>query len=101
VEEVVLGEIGALNAALAPGQVGPIGAVVGPTQMAPSLDLVAAQGLFLAPGVGAQEATPQDVTRVIAACPDRVIPSASRSVLVNGPHLSRLPDTACALANEF
>jgi orotidine-5'-phosphate decarboxylase len=101
VEEELLVEIGALNAGLAPGGIGPIGAVVGPTHMEPSLDLVAVQGLFLAPGVGAQGATAADVARVFAACPTRVIPSASRSLLSGGPDVSRLRDAAAALAAEF
>jgi orotidine-5'-phosphate decarboxylase len=101
VEEALLLEIGDLNAKLAPGEIGPIGAVVGPTHMHPALDLVAVQGLFLAPGVGAQGATPEDVARVFAACPDRVIPSASRSLLADGPDVSRLRVTAAALAAEF
>lgn len=100
VEEQLLVEIGELNAHLAPGQIGPIGAVVGPTHMEPALDLRAAQGLFLAPGVGAQGATSEDVARVFAACPDRVIPSASRSLL-RGPDVNQLRDTAGALAAEF
>lgn len=100
VEEQLLVEIGELNAHLAPGQIGPIGAVVGPTHMDPALDLRAAQGLFLAPGVGAQGATSADVARVFATCPDRVIPSASRSLL-RGPDVHQLRDTAGALAAEF
>jgi orotidine-5'-phosphate decarboxylase len=101
VEEVLLREIGELNAALAPGEIGPVGAVVGPVHLEPALDLAAAQGLFLAPGVGAQGATPADVARVFAACPDRVMPSASRSLLLAGPDLSRMRDSAAALAAEF
>ena len=100
-EEELLVEIGALNARLAPGGIGPIGAVVGPTHMDPELDLVAVQGLFLAPGVGAQGATAADVARVFAPCPDRVIPSASRTLLSAGPDASRLRDVATALAAEF
>lgn len=61
VEEALLGEIGQLNAALAPAVIGPVGAVVGPTHLEPGLDLAAAQCLFLAPGVGEQGATPADV----------------------------------------
>ena len=57
VEAVLLAEIGELNKTLAPGQVGPIGAVVGPTHLRDALDLPAACGLFLAPGIGAQHAT--------------------------------------------
>lgn len=100
VEATLLGEIGTLNAKLAPGAIGPIGAVIGPTHIEPALDLRATQGLYLAPGVGAQGATPDDVARVFAACPNRVIPSASRSLLEGGPDLSRLRDTASALASQ-
>jgi orotidine-5'-phosphate decarboxylase len=101
VEEDLLLEIGALNARLAPGEIGPVGAVIGPTHMQPELDLAAAHGLFLAPGVGAQGATPADVATVFAACPDRVMPSASRSLLAAGPDVSRLRDAIAALAADF
>ena len=101
VEEDLLVTIGELNARLAPGEIGPIGAVVGPTHVDPALDLVAANGIFLAPGVGMQGATPADVAEVFAACPDRVIPSASRSLLLEGPDVARLGDAAGALAGEF
>jgi orotidine-5'-phosphate decarboxylase len=101
VESALLAEIGTLNAALAPGGLGPVGAVVGPTRQEPALDLAGARGLFLAPGVGAQGATPADVARVFAACPDRVMPSASRSLLSAGPDPGRLRDAAAALAAEF
>jgi orotidine-5'-phosphate decarboxylase len=101
VEADVLSDIGALNAQLAPGEVGPIGAVVGPTHMEPALDLLSVGGLFLAPGVGAQGATSADVARVFATCSDRVIPSASRSLLWGGPDLHRLREAASVLAAEF
>jgi orotidine-5'-phosphate decarboxylase len=101
VESDLLASIGALNARLAPDEIGPIGAVVGPTHIEPALDLAAARGLFLAPGIGAQGATSADVARVFAACPDRVMPSASRSLLSAGPDVHRLRDAAAALAAEF
>jgi len=85
VEQRLLADIGALNALLAPGEVGPVGAVIGPAPVDPPLDLAAANALFLAPGVGAQGAGPGDVARTFAACPDRVMPSASRSLLAAGP----------------
>ena len=85
VEQDLLTRIGELNAQLAPGGIGPVGAVIGPTHLRPELDLAAANALFLAPGVGAQGATPDDVAAVFAACPDRVMPSASRSLLAAGP----------------
>jgi orotidine-5'-phosphate decarboxylase len=101
VETALLDEIGVLNTALAPGEVGPIGAVVGPTHIKPTLDLRAAHALFLAPGVGAQGATPMDVARVFASCTDRVMPSASRSLLQSGPDVSQLRDQLEQLAAEF
>jgi orotidine-5'-phosphate decarboxylase len=75
--------------------------VVGPTRIEPELDLAGAQALFLAPGVGAQGATPEDVARVFAACPGRVMPSASRSLLAAGPDIKALQDRAAAVAAEF
>jgi orotidine-5'-phosphate decarboxylase len=101
VEEDLLSAIGELNARLAPGEIGPIGAVIGPIHLDPALDLVAARGIFLAPGVGMQGATPADVAQVFATCSERVIPSASRSLLVNGPDVARLRDVAGVLAGEF
>src|SRR5215472_14663833 len=101
VERDLLRQIGAVNTRLAPGQLGPVGAVIGPTHVEPELDLAAADCLFLAPGVGVQGATPADVARVFAACPDRVMPSASRSLLSAGPDVGRLRDAASALAAEF
>jgi orotidine-5'-phosphate decarboxylase len=101
VEAEMLRDIGVLNAGLTSDEVGPIGAVVGPTHMEPTLDLLAARAVFLAPGVGAQGATSADVAHVFATCRERVIPSASRSLLCDGPDLSRLRDTAAELALEF
>ncbi len=101
VEETLLREIGKLNAALAPGGIGPVGAVVGPAPLEPSLDLAAAHALFLAPGLGAQGATCADVAWTFAACPDRVMPSASRSLLSAGPDRSALRDAVTALAAEL
>jgi orotidine-5'-phosphate decarboxylase len=101
VEDELLDEIGQLNAKLAPGKIGPVGAVIGPTHLEQDLDLVGAHALFLAPGVGAQGATAADVAQVFSSCPDRVIPSASRSLLVNGPDPVALRDTAAKLAEEF
>lgn len=101
VEARLLSDIGNVNASLAPGSIGPIGAVVGPAQLESALDLSAAHALFLAPGVGAQGATPADVARTFAACPGRVMPSASRSLLSAGPDKSALRDAAAVLAGEI
>lgn len=100
VEQSLLDTIGELNAELAPGGIGPIGAVIGPTHLDPHLDLVAPNALYLAPGIGRQGATPNDVADVFSSCLDRVFPSASRSLLAS-PDLGRLRDDAGALAAEF
>jgi orotidine-5'-phosphate decarboxylase len=101
VEETMLRRIGELNATLVPDGIGPVGAVVGPGHLEPSLDLLAARALFLAPGLGAQGANCADVARTFAACPDRVMPSASRSLLSAGPDKSAMQDAAAALAAEL
>ena len=101
VEAGLLEEIGRRNAQLAPGVIGPIGAVIGPTQMQPELDLASANAIYLAPGVGAQGATPSDVAQVFHACRDRVMPSASRFLLEAGPEVSKLRAEVEALATVF
>jgi orotidine-5'-phosphate decarboxylase len=79
--------------------------VIGPAAIDPPLglplDLVAANALFLAPGIGAQGASPDDVARTFAACPDRVMPSASRSLLAAGPDPAGLADAAARLNDQF
>ena len=99
VEGWLRGALAAENRRLAPetGTVGPIGAVFGPTHEPPDgLDLAGMNGLFLAPGVGAQGATLADVARCFAACPDRVLPAASRSLLAAGPDVKALRDGLAA-----
>lgn len=101
VDQRLLADIGALNARLAPGRLGPVGAVIGPGQVEPRLDLATANALFLAPGVGAQGGTLADVAATFSACPDRVMPSASRSLLAAGPRVTALRDAAARLNAEF
>lgn len=100
VEQSLLDTIRELNAQLAPGEVGPIGAVIGPIHLEPRLDLAAPNALYLAPGVGRQGASPADVATVFSSCPERVLPSASRSLLASAdPH--RLRDDVEGLARPF
>jgi orotidine-5'-phosphate decarboxylase len=101
VEQQIVADITTENALVAPGRIGPIGAVFGPTHGPPdSIDLPAMHGLFLAPGLGAQGATPAAVAACFAACPDRVLPSASRSLLDAGPDPARLRHRILALGTE-
>jgi len=102
VEHQLVIDIAAENERMAPGRIGPVGAVFGPTHGPPTeFDLATMNGLFLAPGVGAQGATPGDVARCFASCPGRVLPSASRSLLAAGPDPSRLADATRSLASEL
>jgi orotidine-5'-phosphate decarboxylase len=101
VEQQLIADIGAENALVAPDRIGPIGAVFGPTHGPPEgIDLASMHGLFLAPGLGAQGATPQAVAACFASCPDRVLPSASRSLLDAGPDPVRLRRRILALGAE-
>ena len=102
VEHQLIIDIAAQNTRMAPDRIGPIGAVFGPTHGPPTeFDLSAMGGLFLAPGVGAQGATPADLARCFASCPDRVLPSASRSLLEAGPDPARLRTATRVLATEL
>jgi orotidine-5'-phosphate decarboxylase len=102
VEHQLVMDIAAENHRVAPDSIGPIGAVFGPTHGPPTdFDLSVMNGLFLAPGIGAQGATPADVATCFASCPDRVLPSASRSLLGAGPDPSRLRAEAQVLAAEL
>jgi orotidine-5'-phosphate decarboxylase len=59
--------------------------------------LAAMGGLFLSPGIGAQGYGPADVARCFSACPERVLPSASRSLLAAGPSVPSLREAVTAL----
>ncbi len=101
VESALLQAIRDSNAAICPDAIGPIGAVIAPTHIEPELDLRSANALFLAPGVGAQGASPEDVAHVFRQCPDRVMPSASRLLLESGPEVAKLRHEVQALASRF
>jgi orotidine-5'-phosphate decarboxylase len=102
VEHQLIIDIATENDRVAPGRIGPIGAVFSPTHGPPTdFDLAAMNGLFLAPGVGAQGASPADVATCFASCPDRVLPSASRSLLTAGPDPARLRSQIHLLAADL
>jgi orotidine-5'-phosphate decarboxylase len=101
VEENLLEEIAAINRGLAPGQIGPVGAVIAPLRLGDDLDLTSPEALYLAPGVGAQGATPADVAATFRSCPDRVLVSASRSLLDPGPETGRIRDGILALSTDL
>jgi orotidine-5'-phosphate decarboxylase len=82
VAQVMLDAIAAENEGAAP--LGSVGAVVGATLAEAGADL-AVNGPLLAPGVGAQGATPADLPALFGAALPNVLPSVSRDVLRHGP----------------
>ena len=100
VEARLLAEISSLNARLAPGQIGPVGAVIGPMGYEESLIWFPRTPCTwrLAWGSGA---TPADVASTFQACPDRVMPAASRSLLNLGPDVGRIKDGIVALSTDL
>lgn len=91
----------AANAGVLP--LGPVGLVVGATvdpAAAASLDLVGLNGAVLAPGLGAQGATPADLARVFGDAWPAVLPTTSRDVLAAGPTVAALRDAAARTAQD-
>ena len=96
----VLDEVGRFNADSPGSALGSFGVVFGATCDTADYDLRAVNGPVLAPGLGAQGATVDDIARRFADCASRVIPTASRSVLRAGPDVSAVRDAAATLAAQ-
>ncbi|MEU5403459.1 orotidine-5'-phosphate decarboxylase [Streptomyces sp. NPDC005963] len=78
---------------------GSVGAVVGATLADAGVDL-AINGPLLAPGIGAQGATPADLPRVFGDAVGNVLPSVSRGVLRYGPDIAGLRSAAERYVDE-
>lgn len=102
----VLAELAAVNARatggepVESGRLGSIGAVFGATCDPAGYDLARLGGPILAPGLGAQGATVADIAARFADCRDRVLPSASRSILRAGPDVAAMRAATAELAAE-
>jgi orotidine-5'-phosphate decarboxylase len=83
VAQRVIDEISQLNRGAAP--IGSFGLVVGATIGRTGHDLSEVNGPMLAPGLGAQGATPADLRAVFGQRLRNVLPSYSREVLAAGP----------------
>lgn len=73
-------------------EIGPVGAVVGATiehELLPTLERLP-RSLILAPGIGHQGATYDDLRKRFARHAARAIPSSSRAVLDRGPSVDQL-----------
>ncbi|MEU4558219.1 orotidine-5'-phosphate decarboxylase [Actinoplanes sp. NPDC023936] len=88
VAQTVIDEISQVNAGAQP--LGSLGLVVGATIGETGHDLSAVNGPLLAPGLGAQGATPSDLRAVFGESLRNVLPSYSREVLSAGPQSSDL-----------
>ncbi|ARF59323.1 orotidine-5'-phosphate decarboxylase [Streptomyces gilvosporeus] len=79
---------------------GSLGAVVGATLGDLSSFDLAVNGPLLAPGIGAQGATPADLPTVFGDAVGNVLPSVSRGVLRHGPDAAGLRAAAARFADE-
>ncbi|MCP3817035.1 orotidine-5'-phosphate decarboxylase [Streptomyces sp. A3M-1-3] len=95
--QVMLDHMAAENEGAQP--LGSVGAVVGATLGDPGADLNI-NGPLLAPGIGAQGATPADLPGVFGAAVGNVVPSVSRGVLRHGPDATALRESAARYADE-
>ncbi|MEE1814630.1 orotidine-5'-phosphate decarboxylase [Streptomyces sp. SP18ES09] len=80
---------------------GSFGAVVGATLGDLSSFDLDINGPLLAPGIGAQGATPADLPAVFGAAVGNVVPNVSRGVLRHGPDVVALRDSAHRYADEI
>ncbi len=99
VAQTIVDDMAARNAGADP--LGPHGVVAGATIAAGVTDFGALNGPILAPGVGAQGGTADDVRRVFGAALRAVVPSVSREVLRHGPDVAALRDAVSRLADAF
>jgi orotidine-5'-phosphate decarboxylase len=80
---------------------GPIGAVVGATcEDAEPMVAMLPSSFVLAPGVGAQGATLQDVLARMPAARGRVLPNVSRAILANGAAAGEIGATLRSLQDQ-
>ena len=97
VAQSVLNRLAAENAGAEP--LGSFGAVVGATLKDAGVDL-AVNGPLLAPGIGAQGATPADIPGLFGAASGNVVPSVSRDVLRHGPSVPALREASARFVDE-
>jgi orotidine-5'-phosphate decarboxylase len=104
VAQTVIDAAAAANQGAQP--LGSVGVVVGATRKAAGLDLSRLNGPVLAPGLGAQGATAEDLA-VFASVDGLVLPSYSREVLAEGPGIDALraaavrADRECRIALKY
>jgi orotidine-5'-phosphate decarboxylase len=98
VAQTVIDEISQLNAGADP--LGSVGLVVGATIGDTGHDMSKVNGPLLAPGLGAQGATPAGLRAIFGDSLPNVLPSYSREVLNAGPKIADLRAAAQRAATE-
>jgi orotidine-5'-phosphate decarboxylase len=88
VAQTIVDAVADLNTGASP--LGSVGLVVGATVGATGVNLTQVHGPLLAPGVGAQGATADDLRTVFGSNLSAVLPSTSREVLGAGPSMAGL-----------
>ncbi|GGT65038.1 orotidine-5'-phosphate decarboxylase [Streptomyces purpureus] len=96
---IMLGHLADENAGEEP--MGSFGAVVGATLGDLSSFDLDINGPLLAPGIGAQGATPADLPAVFGPAVRNVVPNVSRGVLTYGPDATALREAATRYAEEI
>jgi orotidine-5'-phosphate decarboxylase len=99
VAQTIVDEMAARNAGADP--LGSLGVVAGATIEPGVVSFAGLNGPILAPGVGAQGGTADDVRRVFGAATADVVPSVSRDVLQYGADVTALRDAVARLVDEF
>ena len=97
VAQSILRQLAVENADAHP--LGSFGAVVGATLKDIDADLDI-NGPLLAPGIGAQGATPADIPSVFGTAAANVVPSVSRDVLKHGPSVGALREASARFVDE-
>lgn len=95
VGQLMIDEIAQVNRGAYP--LGSIGAVVGATVGPSGHDFTSINGPVLAPGIGAQGATPADLREVFGSDLSVVLPAVSREILSAGPDLAAVRSTTARI----
>lgn len=94
----ILGGVARHNAGVEP--LGSVGAVIGATVPDIPFDLAGVNGALLAPGLGAQGATPGDLRVLFGGALRNVVPATARELLRHGPDAAALRSAAARLTDE-
>ncbi len=100
IEDMVLSEIAGINRR--DDGLGSVGAVFGATRDRPEFNLASLGGPYLVPGIGAQGADADRVSRLFERCPQgTVLASVSRAILQAGPDRAAIRDAAQRWRDEL